>query len=650
MSTSARPLFFALVLLTGPILAQGPHWGMTAGGGTYGVGTIYSITESNTFTTKHHFLRFDGSTPKGDVVKASNGLYYGITEFGGTGGAGVLFSYNPVNGTYAVLHNFVSATSGAQPVRGPVIANNGRLYGTCSTGGANNVGTLWEYNISTSAFSKRFDFDALTTAAGRGSTPRGRLMVHSNGTIYGVTQLGGLNGTGCIFSYSAGGTASTKVYNFPALPAVATGNRPITGLTQSGTLMYGFTANGGANGHGTIYSFNTTGNVYTRLYDFAASGSGRAPLAEFTAVSGVLYATASAGGSNSGGTIFSWNIGGAAFTDLVHLSNSIGYTPLSRLLAASNGLLYGTTSSGGTSNAGVLFSFDPGTSTYTPVQQMSSLGLSAPWGGVIEDPSGTLVGMASDGGTGSEGGLYKFVISGATGSVLLPFSYANGANPRGRLLKASNGLFYGLTSAGGENSGGTLFSIDPANANFITRHHFDATKGTIPMGTLVEDNGKLYGVCGSGGTSNGGTLFEYTIASNALSVKVNFASSTAGTGPVNGLFKASNGSIYGATGAGAASGQGAFFEYTPGSNTLTKRKDFANATTGTQPLGDVMEAPIHSPRSTISMGSRVACRAANCCRPPTASCTGCSGRRARASPVGSSAGTSPAGPTLRNSI
>jgi len=600
MSFRAPVLLSTLVLFAYPLLAQGPYWGMTSSGGSFGVGTIYTITESNVFTTKHNFLRFDGSTPKGDVVKASNGLYYGVTEVGGTGGVGVLFSFNPSNGTYTVLHNFNSSTTGAQPLRGPVIANNGRLYGTCSSGGANNVGTLWEYNIGTSTLTKKFDFDGLTT--GKGSTPRGRLMVHSNGTIYGTTQLGGLNGAGCIFSYTAGGVSNTKVYNFPALPAITTGNRPLTGLAQSGSLLYGFTANGGANGHGSIFSFNTSGNVFTNLYNFLATGAGRAPLSEFTAVSGVLYATASAGGSSSGGTIFSWDISGAAHADLVHLNNSIGYAPFSRLFAASDGQLYGTTSAGGTSNAGVLFSFNTGTNTYTPVLQMASLGLSAPWSSVIEDPSGTLVGMASDGGTGNEGALFKYTISGSVGTVLLPFSYANGANPHGRLFKASNGLFYGLASAGGEFSSGTLFSIDPTNSNFITRVHFDNGKGTIPLGSLVEDNGKLYGVCSAGGTANGGTLFEYNISSNILSVKVNFASTLVGNAPVNGLFKATNGLMYGATGAGAGNAQGSLYEYVPGGTTLTKRKDFLLATTGKQPLGDVMQASDGLLYGTTSLG------------------------------------------------
>jgi uncharacterized repeat protein (TIGR03803 family) len=575
--------------------AQGTYWGMTASGGSGGVGTVYSITEAGVFTTRHNFYRYEGGAPKGEVFKHSNGLYYGVTEFGGTEGVGILFSYNPNTGSYNVLKNFSSTTTtstavGGRPVRGVVLAPNGRLYGTCTIGGLNNVGTMWEYNIGTSTFTKKFDFDLLTTAAAKGSTPRGRLLVHSNGLIYGTTQTGGTSNRGGIYSYSPGTTDNTMIYNFPALPAVATGAQPITGLTQaSNGLLYGFANNGGANGFGTIFSFNTTGNVFTKLHDFA-SATGYLPLAEFVqAPNGVLYAAGSAGGANSAGVIFSWNISSPAYTDLVDLDNATGYSPFSRMTVGSNGLLYGTTSAGGPNDGGSIYSFNTSTNVYSPVYYMNSNGFSDAWGGVIEDPTGTLVCMSSDGGTGSEGSLFKYVLSTFTATELVPFSFSNGSNPTGRLRKASNGLFYGVTSTGGTNSGGILFSIDPATNAFTLLQHFGSATGTIPLGSLVESSGKLYGACSSGGTSDGGTLFEYTISTNTLAVKVDLSLTTAGTIPQNGLFRASNGKIYGSTSAAGLNGQGTFFEYTPGSTTVTKRKDFSVAD-GSQPLGDVMEA------------------------------------------------------------
>lgn len=591
-----RSVSFALLvptfLIPAGLWAQGTYWGTTAGGGSGGVGTIYSLTEANVFTTKHNFYRYDGASPKGEVVKASNGLYYGVTELGGTEGVGVLFSYNPSNAAYTILRNFSSSTSGstavgARPIRGPIIAPNGRLYGTCSSGGLNNVGTMWEYNIGTGVFTKKFDFDGLTT--GKGSTPRSRLLMHSNGTIYGTTQLGGANGGGCIFSYTPAGTTNTKLYNFAALPGIATGTRPVCGLTQaSNGLLYGSTPSGGANGYGTIFSFNLTGSAYTKLWDFA-NATGRTPLAEFLQVGNVLYAAASAGGASDAGALFSWNYATSTYTDLIDLDNTTGYAPFSRMVVGSNGLLYGTTSAGGSGDKGVIYSFNTTTSAYTTVYNLNNGTFNEAWGSVIEDPVGTLVCMSSAGGTGNEGSLFKYVISSSTATELAPFSYSNGANPRGRLFKASNGLFYGLTSSGGTFGGGVLFSIDPATSTYTIKQHLNSTTGTVPLGSVVEVSGKLYGVCSSGGSTDGGTLFEYTIATNTLVNKVDFSLTLAGTIPQNGLFKASNGKLYGNTSAAGANGLGTFFEYTPGTTVVTKRKDFS-VSEGSLPLGDVIQA------------------------------------------------------------
>lgn len=572
--------------------AQTTWWGMTAAGGANGIGTIYSITEASVYTKHHEFFRFEGAAPKGEVVKASNGLYYGVTELGGSEGMGVLFSYNPTTSTYTILRNFSATTTtssavGGRPIRGPVIAPNGRLYGTCSIGGLNNLGTMWEYNISTSTFLKRFDFDALTT--GKGSTPRGRLMVASNGLIYGTTQLGGANGRGCIFSYSPAASTNIKVYNFPALPAAATGAQPFGGLVQAtGGLLYGTTSVGGANGFGTLYSFNITGAVFTSLHDFATA-TGRSVLGELAqAANGNIYGAASAGGTNSGGVIFGYTIGTDTYTPHVHLSSATGTSPFSRMLVASDGKLYGTCNQGGTNNNGVIYSFNPTTNAYTVEYEMSTGGYSDVWGGVIEDPAGTLLCLATDGGTASEGAFLRLNLSTDVITELVSFSLANGATPKGKLMLATNGKFYGVTSAGGPDNLGILFSYDPGTSTFARLADFNTTVGTFPLGTLVQSGNNLYGVCSNGGTNNNGTLFEFAIATSTLTKKKDLALLSTGYQPQNGLFKAANGKLYGNTSAGAANGLGGIFEYIPSTNTITNLVAFS-VTTGSQPLADFIQ-------------------------------------------------------------
>ena len=45
------------LLLSASLLSAQTYWGMTSTGGTSDIGTIYSITETGTFTKKHDFFR-----------------------------------------------------------------------------------------------------------------------------------------------------------------------------------------------------------------------------------------------------------------------------------------------------------------------------------------------------------------------------------------------------------------------------------------------------------------------------------------------------------------------------------------------------------------------------------------------------------------
>jgi len=99
-------------------------------------------------------------------------------------------------------------------------------------------------------------------------------------------------------------------------------------------------------------------------------------------------------------------------------------------------------------------------------------------------------------------------------------SYYTGSNPVGSLILASNGKFYGMTSAGGVNSVGALFQYDTTNL-FIKRFDFATNDGYQPLGSLVQaSNGNLYGVTRYGGTNNMGVLFEFNPTTNTYTKKL----------------------------------------------------------------------------------------------------------------------------------
>ena len=73
------------------------------------------------------------------------------------------------------------------------------------------------------------------------------------------------------------------------------------------------------------------------------------------------------GGSIGGGigVIFSFDPSSSTYTKLIELDSTKGVLPFGSLKQASDGKLYGMTLAGGNGGLGVIFSYDPSSSTYT---------------------------------------------------------------------------------------------------------------------------------------------------------------------------------------------------------------------------------------------------------------------------------------------
>lgn len=579
-------LFAALVcaaLVPFRSTAQATLYGLTAAGGNYGVGTLYSVTETGTFTKKLDLFRNEGSNPKGDILLGANGKYYGTTEFGGASGLGTLWQYDPVTGIYTVLHEF-TATTGSRPVRGVILTSNGRLTGTCSQGGANGFGCVFDYNTSTSVYSKRADFTG-TTGTANGTFPRCRLVQVTSTRVFGVTQNGGVNNRGTIFEFNPTNGAITKRHDF----AIGTGSNPYGGvLLASNGRLYGTTLSGGANNVGTLYEFNTTTNLHAKLVDLA-DATGSSPIGELMqATGGVIYGTTTAGGANTVGVIFSFTITGSVYAVVHHFDNLGGYSSFARMITGSDGFLYGTTNQGGPGADGVIFRFDRLTNNYTVLADLAASGIGQPWGGLMENANGILNGLCLTGGSGLAGGFFRYTIASSSLSVPVAFNYSSGAGPAGRMVRNTNGLFYGMANSGGSTNEGVVFSYDATLNAYTLLKSLGGTNGANPLGTFCEANGKYYGTCSEGGSLSGGTIIEYDPATNTLTKKIDLGTST-GTKPRTGFLKATNGKLYLLTDLGGANGLGTLVEYTPSTNGLVNRRDIA-ATDGTDPEAELMEA------------------------------------------------------------
>jgi uncharacterized repeat protein (TIGR03803 family) len=252
---------------------NGDVYGTTSAGGasTYGFvtgpGTVFSIAPSGTLTTIYSFCLQsgcpDGAVPYAGLVQATNGELYGTTGNGGTlgfcppqtsylQGCGTVFKMTP-SGTLTTLHNFCSLSGcadGSLPTAALVQAANGGLYGTTSSGGAGNSGTVFSITPS-GALTTLYSFCS-QSGCPDGAGPYTGLVQATDGNFYGTTEGGGANGLGTVFKITPAGALTTLV-SFDG----ANGSTPEAGLVQATNgNLYGTTETGGANGDGTVFSLS----------------------------------------------------------------------------------------------------------------------------------------------------------------------------------------------------------------------------------------------------------------------------------------------------------------------------------------------------------------------------------------------------------
>ncbi len=360
-------------------------------------------------------------------------------------------------------------------------AQTNQLWGLTSAGGGpDSGGIIFRINLDGTGLDTTIHlFDTLT-----GFAPMGSLVQAITGVLYGMTSGGGDNSSGVIFSYDPVAHSYSKVYSF---------DYNTSGASPQGTLiaagnskLYGMTLDGGANGDGTLFSIDPTNNNVVHLYDFTDPG-GRNPYGSLLeGTDSVLYGLTQQGGLDSVGTIFSFDLKNNTFSDLHNFTHATGDFPNGSLMHAENGLFYGMTSNGGVNGLGVIFSFNIADSVYTDIHDFNDTAGRNPFGSLIQASDGLLYGMTSGGGTDYLGVIFNFDPSVNGYADLLDFNELNGATPNGELMQASNSKLYGLTSFGGADSAGVLFSFDQSNSNYVDLLDFKFTDGQIPLGDLIE--------------------------------------------------------------------------------------------------------------------------------------------------------------------
>ena len=370
--------------------------------------------QAQSFSVVHNFTGgSDGAGPMNGFTGDVAGNLYGTASIGGTSNFGVVFRLSP-NGAVTVLHNFAGGVDGATPDGALIRDKAGNFYGTTTSGGVSNAGTVFRITPAGQE-TVLYTF----TGGADGKDPEAGLAIDGAGNLYGTTQSGGAKGNGTVFRLAApktGGKWAQKVlYSFGG---GTDGTLPVAGVTlTSGGRILGTTSTGGQLGFGTIFQLAASGSnwIETTVHHFKNTDDGGTPYAGLIAdKAGNLYGAATQGGNGGGGTVFKLTPAGNSWTFAVLFSQpGWGVSGSFRNLVMDGlGNLYGTTHCDGASSAGTVYKLTPATGSWKYTE------------------------------------LYMF-----TGGTDGLYSFSN--------LSFRQGKLYGTTNLGGSKNFGTIFSILP---------------------------------------------------------------------------------------------------------------------------------------------------------------------------------------------
>ena len=454
--------------------------------------------------------------------------------------------------TEAVLHSFASPPRGASPFAGVIRDSAGNLYGTTTAGGASNSGVVYKVNTAGQE-TVLYSF----TGGADGGLPFAGVIRDSAGKLYGTTYHGGASGAGVVFQANTGGQ-ETVLYSFTG---GADGGYPNAGVIRdSAGNLYGTTTAGGASNWGVVYKLDPAGN-YTVLYSFTGGENGGGPYAGVIRdPAGNLYGTTSDGGAASVGVVYKLNAAGQETVLHTFTGGADGSFPNAGVIRDSSGNLYGTTSSGGTANAGVVYTLDAAGRETVLYSFTGGADGSFPYAGVIRDSAGNLYGTTLVGGPAELGEVFELD---AAGNETVLFSFpgpTDGEWPTAGVIRDPAGNLYGTTEYGGRANADVVYKVNTAGREKVLYSFTGGADGSFPYAGVIRDSaGNLYGTTTAGGASNSGVVYKVNTAGQET-VLYSFTGAADGGLPFAGVIRDSAGNLYGTTTAGGASNSGVVYK------------------------------------------------------------------------------------------
>jgi uncharacterized repeat protein (TIGR03803 family) len=373
----------------------------------------------------------------------------------------VLFGSRANAQTFQTILSFsgsVGTAIGINPYYGSLALSGTTLYGMTSGIGTNFNGNVFSVGTDGTSYQNLLSFTG-TGGTASGRTPFGSLTL-SGTTLYGMTSGGGATGQGNVFSIGVNGSNYQNLVSFTGTGGTASGDHPWGGLTLVGTALFGMTQYGGANGDGNVFSVGSDGTNYQNVVSFTFNGGtpfGYDPCGSLTLAGTTLY------GMTLGNNVFSVGADGTNYQNLVYFTGTggtaSGVDPYGSL-TLSGTMLYGMTHQGGAKGDGNIFRVGSDGTNYQNLVSFTGTGGTA--SGKLTYGSLTLVGTTlygmTIGGAYNVGNIFSLGIDGSGYQDLHDFTGgADGGTPCGDFTM-SGGTLFGMTVGGGTYGKGTVFA------------------------------------------------------------------------------------------------------------------------------------------------------------------------------------------------
>lgn len=232
-------------------------------------GALFQVTLGGVVTGIFNFDAssnlINGIRPYGGVIQGADGYLYGTTSEGGAYAGGTLYRVALNGSNFSVIHHF-QFNDGTVPTGGLMQGSDGYIYGLTSANGYIQEiylkgggplfkvgGTIFKTDTTGANFQRLFTFygSNLSPYEGSGLYPYATPLLHTSGTIYGLTMDGGSGPSGSchgcyanggeFFSYGTGMTPFVSVVNQrnakvgDRISIIGQGFYNLTGVTFGGT-------------------------------------------------------------------------------------------------------------------------------------------------------------------------------------------------------------------------------------------------------------------------------------------------------------------------------------------------------------------------------------------------------------------------------